>query len=188
MFIPLVGDAVGSIFLAPAVSPWETTLPGVIGGTGNNPGVRLVKYDRDTGATLDVIQYYLNLTQANIDNDAAWTIAYTGTEYYNVPDMSTESLVEIADQLMQDDELFDKYYLANGLLYDPEDECVGECRIVQYCAITNLDYELYETCVESLLDNDTDQPSSAGCATLHRLVWLLLICIYCFMFQQRLVS
>ena len=61
------GSPLLSMLLAPAVTPWETTLAGVIGGAGNNPSIRLVEYDRHTGAALNVHQYYLNLTQANAD-------------------------------------------------------------------------------------------------------------------------
>ena len=61
------GSAVLSMLLAPSVTPWETTLPGVIGGTGNNPSVRLIKYHRRTGQVQNIHQYYLNLTAANVN-------------------------------------------------------------------------------------------------------------------------
>lgn len=35
------------MFLAPGVTPWKTTLPGVTNGA-NNPGIRVVEYDPDT--------------------------------------------------------------------------------------------------------------------------------------------
>lgn len=35
------------MFLAPGVTPWKTTLPGVHNGA-NNPGIRVFDYDRGT--------------------------------------------------------------------------------------------------------------------------------------------
>ena len=143
------GEAVSSILIAPAVTPWETTLPGVIGGAANNPAIRLVQYDRTTGATLNIEQYYLNLTDTNLSGNPNWILEYNATEYYNQPDMQTASLNNIANNLLTDDELFKKYYSANGVNYDPNEVCVDECRLVHYCAITEVDYDAYEACMQS---------------------------------------
>jgi hypothetical protein len=35
------------MFLTPGVTPWKTTLPGVVDGA-NNPGIRIFEYDRAT--------------------------------------------------------------------------------------------------------------------------------------------
>lgn len=35
------------MFLTPGVTPWKTTLPGVVNGA-NNPGIRIFEYDRAT--------------------------------------------------------------------------------------------------------------------------------------------
>ncbi len=136
-----------SVLLGPAVTPWETTLGGVIGGAANNPSIRLVKYDRTSGVTLDIIQYFLNLRNANADGHANWTVEYRGTEYYSQQDMGTASLNNIAQNLLTDDELFDKYYTVNGVNYDPDELCRGECRVVHFCAITQVDYDAYENCM-----------------------------------------
>ncbi len=146
--ISYVDAPVSSILLAPAVTPWETTLPGVIGGAANNPSIRLIKYDRTTGITKDVIQYYLNLTLANERGYASWELEYTGTEYYNQPDMGSNSLRNIGVSLIYDDERFDKYYAANGVNYDPDEKCAGECRIIHYCAVNQVDYDKYDRCFQ----------------------------------------
>lgn len=41
------GSPINSLFLAPGVTPWKTTLPGVHNGA-NNPGIRVFDYERDT--------------------------------------------------------------------------------------------------------------------------------------------
>lgn len=41
------GAPINVMFLAPGVSPWKTTLPGVSNGA-NNPAIRVIDYDQDT--------------------------------------------------------------------------------------------------------------------------------------------
>lgn len=41
------GSPLSTMFLSPGVTPWETTLPGVVGGA-NNPGIRVFEYDTQT--------------------------------------------------------------------------------------------------------------------------------------------
>jgi len=151
------GEAIVSLLLAPAVTPWETTLAGVIGGAANNPSIRLIEYDRTTGEVLDIHQHYLNLTEANIrkenGQDPVWELAYKGTEYFQTDDMGTASLNAIAQKMVADDEYFQKYYSINGVLYDPEETCTFECKYIHYCAITEVEYDGYEGCVNRLNNN-----------------------------------
>lgn len=41
------GLPISTMFLSPGVTPWETTLPGVVDGA-NNPGIRVFEYDTKT--------------------------------------------------------------------------------------------------------------------------------------------
>lgn len=41
------GSPIGTMFLSPGVTPWKTTLPGVVDGA-NNPGIRIFEYDTDS--------------------------------------------------------------------------------------------------------------------------------------------
>ena len=159
------------MFLAPAVAPWETTLDGVMGGKGNNPSVRLVEYDRTTGMVYDIFQYYLNLTKANQENMTTWELEYQATELYSQPDMGTESLHNVAQGLIDNNELFGKYYKANGVLYDPEETWDREMQAVHYCSATRLRYEEYAECygVYSVV---------SGAVKVN---WNLLFCFICLM-------
>ncbi|XP_008573791.1 PREDICTED: acid sphingomyelinase-like phosphodiesterase 3b [Galeopterus variegatus] len=47
MFYDDAGAPISVMFLTPGVTPWKTTLPGVINGA-NNPGIRVFEYDRAT--------------------------------------------------------------------------------------------------------------------------------------------
>ncbi|OWK12895.1 SMPDL3B, partial [Cervus elaphus hippelaphus] len=47
MFYDSAGAPISVMFLTPGVTPWKTTLPGVVNGA-NNPGIRVFEYDRAT--------------------------------------------------------------------------------------------------------------------------------------------
>ncbi|XP_057556926.1 acid sphingomyelinase-like phosphodiesterase 3b isoform X1 [Hippopotamus amphibius kiboko] len=47
MFYDDAGAPISVMFLTPGVTPWKTTLPGVVNGA-NNPGIRVFEYDRAT--------------------------------------------------------------------------------------------------------------------------------------------
>ncbi|EPY89180.1 acid sphingomyelinase-like phosphodiesterase 3b precursor [Camelus ferus] len=47
MFYNDAGAPISVMFLTPGVTPWKTTLPGVVNGA-NNPGIRLFEYDQAT--------------------------------------------------------------------------------------------------------------------------------------------
>lgn len=161
------GTTVGSFFIAPAVTPWETTLPGVMGGAGNNPGVRLIQYNRTSATVINVLQYYLNLTEANSHPEeivAQWKLAYNATDYYGEPDMTTASLKNLVDRMWTDNALFDKYYKANGLYFDMNEKWSEETRSVHCCAITELDYKNYTTCRQPT--EPTTTPVTSGSSHL----------------------
>jgi hypothetical protein len=122
---------------------------------------------------MDVHQYYLNLTKANSASNANWELEYDGTKYFGVPDMSPASLDDIAQRMKTDDELFGKYYKANGVLYDPSEKWTDEMRTVHYCAIVHVDYDDYRDCV-----NPPDTSAAANinlgitCTALCLCAWL----------------
>ncbi|KAG8227923.1 hypothetical protein J437_LFUL011851 [Ladona fulva] len=67
-------------------------------GTGaNNPGVRLYKFDTNTGQVLDYMQYYLDLSTANHLDSAEWRLEYNFTSFYGLTNISAASLHELAE-------------------------------------------------------------------------------------------
>ena len=90
--------------------------------------------------------------------------------------MDTASLNNIAQNLLSNDELFDKYYAANGVNYHPNEVCTGECRFVHYCAITEIDYDAYEGCMNVLVSSSSSLQIS--------LIWFLTISALNFMHRQ----
>ncbi|KFP71160.1 Acid sphingomyelinase-like phosphodiesterase 3b, partial [Acanthisitta chloris] len=164
------GSPINVMFLAPGVTPWKTTLPGVTNGA-NNPGIRVIDYDPDTLQVLDMVTYYLNLTRANTmgsrgeEESPVWEEEYRLTEAFQVPDGSARSMHEVLERLSEDTHYLQQYYEFNSAKYDLA-PCKQSCRVDHLCAIREVDFAKYEECVES---------SSSGSATSS--LWLLVFCM-----------
>lgn len=132
--------------LAPAVTPWISTLAPETGG--NNPGLRLYKYDVDTGEILDFDQFWLDLAKANTDDEAEWKLEYSFMEYYGLQGTIDLSLMlELTRKIRDDVQTFDLYYAANSVQFDTE--CNETCRRYHLCAIFEQDYSQFEDCVSN---------------------------------------
>ncbi|CAK1546239.1 unnamed protein product [Leptosia nina] len=134
--------------LAPSVSPHRE-----LGGS-SNPGLRLYKFDTDTGKVLDYTQIYLDLATANrADTGAEWIAEYNLTQYYGLRDVSAESLHNLAEKLritsQQESSYFNKYIRAYSVKYDIAHNCDGACAHQHFCAITCLEHVAYRQCVEA---------------------------------------
>lgn len=140
----ITGKPVISMFLAPAVTPVKSTIPGL---GANNPGLRLYTYNRATGEIVDYTQYYLDLAEANANKSANWKIEYTTKEDYNMENVQAKSLDALIDTFRDNSELFDKYYLYNSVSYDNVSKCAGQCRKNHICALSVIDYDDYQKCI-----------------------------------------
>ncbi|XP_070160724.1 cyclic GMP-AMP phosphodiesterase SMPDL3A isoform X3 [Polyergus mexicanus] len=89
-----MGQPVSWIMMAPSVTP------SAVGGP-NNPGLRLYKFETNTGQILDYTQYYLNLPEANSNGKANWMIEYSLLEYYELQEISAITLHDLADRFTQ---------------------------------------------------------------------------------------
>ncbi|KAM4567779.1 acid sphingomyelinase-like phosphodiesterase 3b [Fundulus diaphanus] len=144
MFYSTEGLPISTMFLSPGVTPWETTLPGVVDGA-NNPGIRVFEYDTETLLVKDVVTYYLNLTRANADTER-WEKEYRLTESFRVPDASPASMHQVLERMAADRCYLQKYYEFNSVSYDLTD-CDSACRVDHVCAAREVDFERYEQCL-----------------------------------------
>ncbi|KFV08268.1 Acid sphingomyelinase-like phosphodiesterase 3b, partial [Tauraco erythrolophus] len=170
MFYSDTGSPINVMFLAPGVTPWKTTLPGVNNGA-NNPGIRVIDYDPDTLQVLDMITYYLNLTHANMMASTwerevpTWEEEYRLTEAFQVPDGSARSMGAVLERISADPHYLQRYYEFNSVRYDLA-LCEEACRIDHVCAIREVDFTNYHECVKT---------SSSAPAVIS--VWLFLFCL-----------
>ncbi|XP_051892009.1 acid sphingomyelinase-like phosphodiesterase 3b [Pristis pectinata] len=165
MFYSHSGSPIGVMFIAPGISPWKTTLPGVENGA-NNPGIRLFQYDTNTLEIQSMVTYYFNLSYANTVTPL-WQQEYNLTEAFEVPDGTVQSMQMALDKLYNDDYYLQKYYKYNSVSYDLS-ECDRNCRIDQICAIKAVDFVKYEECVQR------ESSSPTHTATLPIISFLLL--------------
>ncbi|XP_043560025.1 acid sphingomyelinase-like phosphodiesterase 3b [Chiloscyllium plagiosum] len=140
------GSPISAMFIAPAVTPWKTTLAGLQKGS-QNPGIRLFQYDVHTLQILDMVTYYLNLTLANTQAPL-WEEEYRLTEAFQVHDGTAGSMQAVLDKLSQDKDYLQKYYEYNSVSYDLGD-CDDWCRTDHICAIRDVDYARYKNCIKS---------------------------------------
>ncbi|XP_050462261.1 acid sphingomyelinase-like phosphodiesterase 3a [Cataglyphis hispanica] len=146
-----MGQPVSWIMMTPSVTP------SAVGGP-NNPGLRLYKFETNTGQILDYTQYYLNLPEANANGKANWMIEYSLLEYYELQEISAITLHDLADRFTQsNDYAFVRYYAANTVTLPREVEQIwgcggplnGVCALHHYCTVTRLNPDSYKECYSS---------------------------------------
>uniref|UniRef100_A0A8C0B7T3 Sphingomyelin phosphodiesterase acid like 3B n=1 Tax=Buteo japonicus TaxID=224669 RepID=A0A8C0B7T3_9AVES len=171
MFYSDTGSPINVMFLAPGVTPWKTTLPGVNNGA-NNPGIRVIDYDPDTLQVLDMVTYYLNLTRANMmastweEEFPTWEEEYRLTEAFQVPDGSLHSMQTVLERISKDPHYLQQYYEFNSVRYDLT-PCEEACRVDHVCAIREVDFTKYNECVKT--------SSSASAVISVRLLFFCLL-------------
>ncbi|XP_030073422.1 acid sphingomyelinase-like phosphodiesterase 3b isoform X1 [Microcaecilia unicolor] len=165
------GSPISALFIAPGVTPWKTTLPGVQNGA-NNPGIRVFDYDRNTLQVKDMVTYYLNLTYSNLAAPR-WEKEYRLTEAFKVPDGSTKSMQTVLDKIATDKCYLQKYYEYNSVRYDLVD-CDMNCRADHVCAIREVDFTKYESCI-------IQESSSTSLTVQLPLLIFLLTCFFTFL-------
>ena len=139
------GLPVVSMFLAPAVTPWKSSLPGI---GANNPSLRLYKYDNTTGEILDYTQYFLNLAKSNTTKKPKWIIEYSLKDTLTGSDGSPAAMHKLLTEFAkQDSSKFDQYYKFNSVSYDTSTKCEGKCKVGQLCGISCIDKASYYKCV-----------------------------------------
>uniref|UniRef100_A0A8C2VQ13 Cyclic GMP-AMP phosphodiesterase SMPDL3A n=1 Tax=Chinchilla lanigera TaxID=34839 RepID=A0A8C2VQ13_CHILA len=142
------GRPVSSLFVSPAITPVRNVLE----KETNNPGIRLFQYKPRDYTLLDMSQYYLNLTEANLKGESDWKLEYALTQTYGVEDLRPRSLYRLVKQFaVLDSKQFIKYYNYFFVSYDSSVVCDKKCKALQICAIMNLDHTSYTDCLKRYL-------------------------------------
>lgn len=154
-----------SSLLASSVTPWHSpSLDGL--SLPVNPSIRLMHFERNNGSLMDYDQYYLNLTKANTgpEEEPSYEHLYSFVEAYGVPDVSTESLYKVYEQLKSDDKVFNRFihYMTAG---EDSTLCKDHCKSAQLCAMICTSMEEYLPCM---------QPSSGGDITSHTTLYAIM--------------
>ncbi|KAF6345681.1 sphingomyelin phosphodiesterase acid like 3B [Rhinolophus ferrumequinum] len=147
MFYDDAGTPIGVMFLTPGVTPWKTTLPGVVNGA-NNPGIRVFEYDRATLNLQNMMTYFMNLSQANARGEARWELEYRVTEAYGVPDAGARSMHAALGRIATDQDTLQRYYVYNSVSYDTR-ACGEVCRAEHVCALREVAFDAYAACLRA---------------------------------------
>ncbi|XP_004679460.1 PREDICTED: acid sphingomyelinase-like phosphodiesterase 3b [Condylura cristata] len=141
MFYDDAGAPISVMFLTPGVTPWKTTLPGVVNGA-NNPGIRVFEYDRATLSLQDMVTYFVNLSQANAQGTPRWELEYRVTEAYRVRDAGARSMQEALKRISSEQAALQRYYVYNSVSYDLQ-ACGAGCRAEHVCALRAVAFDAY---------------------------------------------
>ncbi|KAG7308007.1 hypothetical protein JYU34_006641 [Plutella xylostella] len=152
------GRPVSWAFLAPSLTPRGA-------GSVSNPGLRLYKFDSNTGKVLDYTQYYLDISHTR--GETHWSIEYNLTQYYGLREVTAASLDALADRIRNhhDRGVFAKYLAALRARHATDTDCDSACVHVHFCAITRADYHDFRACVSnpaSALASRAPHPHSAA--------------------------
>nr|KAI8754216.1 acid sphingomyelinase-like phosphodiesterase 3b [Biomphalaria glabrata] len=142
-------------FNAPSVTPWryKIQINGVEKiGDAHNPGLRLIKYNRTSGAQLDYSQYYINITKANDAGATAdWAILYNFTSTYGVSDMSVDSMKSIFKKMEDNASPLYQKFCNNWVVSDSDKRCTDAMRADIYCGGQIFMLEKAKQCSEERL-------------------------------------
>ncbi|XP_062571431.1 acid sphingomyelinase-like phosphodiesterase 3b [Saccostrea cucullata] len=151
------GSPVGTLFLAPAVTPWNSSLAGV---GANNPSLRLYIYNKTDGTILNYKQYYLDLASLihGVGN-TNWTLEYDAQRDYQLPDLSPKSMNNLAVSFNQDNSaMFLKYLTFNSVSQTVKPGCDSVCKLTHVCSITELELLNFKLCQSSETTRTTQHP------------------------------
>ncbi|XP_052833416.1 acid sphingomyelinase-like phosphodiesterase 3b isoform X2 [Octopus bimaculoides] len=128
------GVAASVMLMAPAVTPMNSTLPGV---GPNNPGVRLYHYNRTSHRLLNYHQYYLNLSNIRPRvNHAVWQLEYRALEDLPLDNFSAAAFFELVSGFsFNKTSPFRRYLRYNTVSYQ-KDPIPDQCTLAEHvCAI-----------------------------------------------------
>ncbi|KAJ8270738.1 hypothetical protein GJAV_G00118680 [Gymnothorax javanicus] len=137
------GQPVNSAFVTPAVTPFRHASELY----SNNPGFRMYFYKPQDYSLLDIWQYYMNLTEANLEKKPDWKLEYIMTKDFNIVDIQPMSLYGLAESFRAPhSEAFQKYFNHFTVSYNDSIVCKGLCKMAQVCSALFLDHESFHHC------------------------------------------
>ncbi len=140
------------MLIAPSVTPWRARIGGGRVAEARNPGVRKIHYHTTNFRLTEVEQFYLNLDEANQQEDANWRRLYSFRSLYGVENVSAQELHDLAEDFKEyASEKFHDYYKMNSVAArEPSNvPCSCRCKFEHICAIQNVEYEDFDECMET---------------------------------------
>ena len=112
----------------------------------------------------DVLQYFTNLTEANIRDKPEWKLEYRASSSYGIPDVSTASMQKLVESFASvNSENFAKYYKFNSVSLNQN--CDAKCKKGQVCSITKVDFDGLDICLTSSSTSTTSSSTTSSPTT-----------------------
>jgi hypothetical protein len=121
---------------------------------GNNPSIRVVYYEQDSGLMLDYDTYYLDLMTSDSTTQEQWMQAPSFQDSFPVLNLSSTSLEYILTNLTNNSNesspLWEKVVSRQHLYADgaSSDQCNVECQREWICTFQSISRKDYNTCLE----------------------------------------
>ncbi|KAL5021122.1 hypothetical protein ScPMuIL_000277 [Solemya velum] len=133
------------VFIAPSVTPFHLQSQ-----SAHNPGIRVIRYDRNSGSHLDMLQYYLDLAKSNDKGESVWEKEYTFTQDYGIPDLAAKSLGKLIEKIEEKGSSKIRLYNQRQSVSAPKDliqACGHSCEKEIACGFAIQSLDNYKKCV-----------------------------------------
>ena len=138
--LTILGVPKGAVIINPPVAPR--------GSEPKNPSIRKVLYNPNTGVMTDIVQYFMDLTKANLDGASNWKEEYRFTSTYGIPDVSAASLHSLLQEFKNPDSSKFRAYYNYYYVSWPREHCSCACKNKQICQIEHANADKYRQCVK----------------------------------------
>ena len=114
----------------------------------HNPGVRLIKFDRQSNRQLDILQYYVDLPTANREKRFDLKMGYSATDMYTVPDIMPDALSKLIGKFEDPSGVYFKDYLNWYNTNATTDmHCDATCHKAIMCGFRNFKKDRFSRCL-----------------------------------------
>uniref|UniRef100_A0A182HUR6 Sphingomyelin phosphodiesterase n=1 Tax=Anopheles arabiensis TaxID=7173 RepID=A0A182HUR6_ANOAR len=115
-----------------------------------NPNYKVFQFDPVTFEPLEQETWMYNLTDANLtpDQRPSWYRLYSFKSYYQLPDLSVDSLHRLVQRFAQSEQQLHRYWQAKQKYSDPllQEGCTSTCLRNALCAIVRTEHDDERAC------------------------------------------
>mmetsp|Transcript_7821 Transcript_7821/g.11858 ORF Transcript_7821/g.11858 Transcript_7821/m.11858 type:complete len:459 (+) Transcript_7821:1819-3195(+) len=134
-------SSLGPIMFEPSISPIF----------GNNPSIRMVRYQPVPFRILDYTQYVFNLAESNRLSKSIWSQEYSFSSAYNFTEITRDTLFQLTSNLYND---YNQFYQWNRRLYSDsaQNEIAPNKSLAQkqyLCVQRELTHQEFSQCLKS---------------------------------------
>lgn len=117
----------------------------------NNPGACMFIVDEETKRVKDYIVYVATFDEMRRTGELAWKEEYSIKEAMGISDLSPASIVDWAERMWDDQELFEEYMDRYHTFVYNHGECDYECKVENLCGLLYILKDDREKCMQKHL-------------------------------------